>query len=1001
MKATARRMWFWGIGFGLGLLLLLTLNSSRAACDPQQPDETCSTTYTQIGEINPVSGRASSTDANQVGDQPRYIIDKARLATTGQLIYLDHKRIEEQAHMLLADNKQFRETISPHLGKPAFDRLIRQFDYAAGFNRVLTDTNETLQQRLDRADRELRKARDLYAYLAVYADEARFRADPVYAVPCGTPDDVIANTIDWCNFAARMRQSVREIAYLRMIFGQQFTVDSLGLHFDAGEIIGGEAFVRDEVRKLQMAVSQYELAQTAVTDGLYRNLGSGCYVADFYTTAEWSLLSRALDGKERAQFHIATRKSYLDDYGPESAQGDYHNSAADQYIALIGTAASAVRSPSGERCVRGTRPDGEIMREMVANILATRESSRQLREGRNIFGFDIHFTPARPYLTAIGSPDKGLWEEAMEAAQLAKTWQNDEISASRQFDQNEEVLKTAIRNTKDQYDARLRTLTGCSRNNLPSDEAFFTCVDTAVSKLQQCLQSVMEDSFNNCVAQAFPGLVRSAAEGIRSGYLRIRRVQASIDNIPKKIENERWRNTTVQHAIYTNGEEQSAHQFALSLANACSVGQSFSVSWGGTSAGFSLGVSINCNPLALNGEVGRLQKAMTRRQAIMEMQINDINSDAAVRNQLLELAELQIDREVAVQEFKALATQFEMLVDETKDVQIEAQRARAYLVQSPANDPSYRLVRDSARLRLASQLEYAARVSYMATRRAEYEYAARLNASNFRISDIYRTRTADDILRFLTRLRAVTDNLIISDAAIQQEDFKVSVALHVLGLTDQSLGLIGDAARAERLRRFRAWVAQNTRIGTNGKPVLSFKFTTSIAGKGIFSNVIQEGYDRFWLHKLAGIGQPKAGNIGFGMNLISAQAGNLRYRRVVVTQAGVTHLRTASGCIFDYHLIHPAALLGLEWPANQPAEAVTTDFKAHINNAGGERTPAFLARPVSASDWQVDIFAGTPEAGLSDMDLQQLTDIELHFSTTRASRQPGEPHPSNCVRGDF
>ena len=182
--------------------------------------------------------------------------------------------------------------------------------------------------------------------------------------------------------------------------------------------------------------------------------------------------------------------------------------------------------------------------------------------------------------------------------------------------------------------------------------------------------------------------------------------------------------------------------------------------------------------------------------------------------------------------------------------------------------------------------------------------------------------------------------------------------------------------------------------------MLTFNFTTSAVGNGLFSNVLLQGFDRFWLHKLAGIGQPKAGNVGFGINLASAQAANLRYRRVAVTESGLVHLRARGGCILDYRLIHPAALLGLEWPGNQPPESATTDFKASVNNANGERTPAFLGRPVSATDWQVIVFAGAPEGGLADLDLQQLNDIELNFSTTRGSRVPGEPLPSECVRVD-
>ena len=76
---------------------------------------------------------------------------------------------------------------------------------------------------------------------------------------------------------------------------------------------------------------------------------------------------------------------------------------------------------------------------------------------------------------------------------------------------------------------------------------------------------------------------------------------------------------------------------------------------------------------------------------------------------------------------------------------------------------------------------------------------------------------------------------------------------------------------------------------------------------------------------------------------------------------------------------------------------------AGVNGADGEATDAFLNRPVSASDWQVTISAGAPEAGSRDMDLLKLTDIELKFSTTRATRAPGEKDPGHpdCVRTDF
>jgi hypothetical protein len=381
-----------------------------------------------------------------------------------------------------------------------------------------------------------------------------------------------------------------------------------------------------------------------------------------------------------------------------------------------------------------------------------------------------------------------------------------------------------------------------------------------------------------------------------------------------------------------------------------------------------------------------------------------------VQNLILDQSELMIDAYSAQQQYYGKKAQFgALLTGLTADV-YELERQLAHFQHSPANDPGFRMVRDSSRVQLAKQMEYAARMSYLAARRAEYEYAARLSASNFRISDIYRARTADDIKRYLQTLLGVTNSLA-GGASYQTDpnDITISVAQHWLLLTDEALAKEGfttpATAQAERIRRFREWVAANTFINTDGKEMLQFSFSTSLLDRGLFSNVILQGYDGYWLHKLSGIRQPKLTSNGVSLKLVSDEP-NMRYRSARLTQGGLVHLQSHSGCTYDYRLMAPAVLLGLEWASNQNPEAATATFWANVNETypsttNGFRTSAFLGRSVSSTDWQVTIFAGAPYVGMADMDLQQLNDIELIFSTTYASRAPGEPEPSECTRIDW
>jgi len=671
-----------GILLGIALAVGLSLTSSAANCPDPNDDKTvefCSNNFRLTGSgLSAIGGRMVGAN-NTAADYPR-------LPAAGKLSFADMVEIEEEGDRLLQRNKQFRVDISPHLEKPNFDTLVRQFDYNAGFNRMYPEQGETLQQKLDQADRELRQARDFYAFLAVYADIPRFQS----TLSCPDPN----NKEDRCNFAARMRESLRETAYLRMIFGQQFTADSMGLHFDAGEIIGGEAFVTDEVRKLELASTQYKLAQQAVMEGTQIALGNNCFVADFYTEQEWALVSRAVEGFERAQHHIATRKSYLDGAGngPVAAENTYQNGAMIQYVQTIGVSGLQLRQAQAGSCAKGVRPDNTVVAEMVANMLDTRQSVRALREGRNIFGFDVRFTPARPYRTAVGSNDTGLYDEAMAAASQAKNWQNDEVASSREFDRKQSELQKEIENVRNSYDKRLTELTGCSRNQVGSDEAFFACMERAVPLLRQCNLNSDQATYNACVASVPTGLLRQGWDNLRSAQFRISKVQKTKDNIEFRTDNEENRNATITGEIEGNARFQSANQFILAQIESLSV-----------SGGFPAGASVSHNPMS--PWVGALRAAGTMRDAYSQMDIQGANSKAVVDNLALDAGELEIDIDVSKQEYNAQLTAFETMAAETTDLVIEARRARAYLQSSPANDPSYRLVRDSARLRLGIRIK--------------------------------------------------------------------------------------------------------------------------------------------------------------------------------------------------------------------------------------------------------------------------------------------------------
>ncbi|MEZ4672821.1 MAG: hypothetical protein R2932_01080 [Caldilineaceae bacterium] len=159
------------------------------------------------------------------------------------------------------------------------------------------------------------------------------------------------------------------------------------------------------------------------------------------------MLSRAAEGELSAAHEIGIRSSYLDinavDDVPRAqtaAVSEYRDGSADAYVKMIGLAGQAVlNNDQGIKPPRkGARPDNALISQMTLTMLETRRAATELRAGRNIFGFDLRFTPARGYHTAFGSTDKGLWEQAMDAANLGLQMQQQTENAERNFDLNQQ-----------------------------------------------------------------------------------------------------------------------------------------------------------------------------------------------------------------------------------------------------------------------------------------------------------------------------------------------------------------------------------------------------------------------------------------------------------------------------------------------------------------------------------------------------------------------------------
>ena len=143
-------------------------------------------------------------------------------------------------------------------------------------------------------------------------------------------------------------------------------------------------------------------------------------------------------------------------------------------------------------------------------MLQTHSRAREMAEGRNIFGFDITFTPARPYDTGVFNcltTGKGLFSEANCAALRAEEIQKQTENAERKFDQNQQNLVAQINQLNTGLNNDIANESGCFLQG-SDDAAFFSCAAEQI------------DLFRN-VTQPTPRPLKHASTILRSSPVAI------------------------------------------------------------------------------------------------------------------------------------------------------------------------------------------------------------------------------------------------------------------------------------------------------------------------------------------------------------------------------------------------------------------------------------------------------------------------------------------------
>ncbi|MBV7335946.1 hypothetical protein KFU94_48460 [Chloroflexi bacterium TSY] len=375
-------------------------------------------------------------------------------------------------------------------------------------------------------------------------------------------------------------------------------------------------------------------------------------------------------------------------------------------------------------------------------------------------------------------------------------------------------------------------------------------------------------------------------------------------------------------------------------------------------------------------ELGAINGVQALQNAIVQAEIANANSEATIRNLMLQQAEVMIELDIAIQEWNRLADEHKRLRERYHNLLNLRAQAQADLANSNLSNPAFRLLRDHTTVEAARSHGLAAQFGYLTAKALEYEFLARYPSLN----DIFKARTADDIDNYLKDLEAFRV-AIGSPGERNLFPYTISLAKDILGLSDENLdpteALTSNQLAQLRLDEFQRILAQNTITDTDSGAAVAIEipFSTSLLNDALFSPNI-------WNNRIAGVGLPQEvpNANGISLNVLTRQFGDIGTPAIQLTHGGHASYRTSIGEIVEY-VPENAKLSGYPVPRGFESKTKTATILASVNGNGrGKPSSALFNRSVAASGWVLRIDLHSPFN--KDLTVNQLEDIEISMDTT-------------------
>jgi hypothetical protein len=665
---------------------------------------------------------------------------------------------------------------------------------------------------------------------------------------------------------------------------------------------------------------------------------------------------------------------------------------------LLGAALGALQSPDDFEANDGPRLNvyTDQMRQLFRNL------------------DDPNFQPFGNTDQFIPPTDKPVAQyivDARDAAMSAITAEREYREQSRDNNRRQAELEEFFLR-EDEFLDVLRRVTGFTQNEVENTFGRLRTIDQ-----QRAFRQELEKRVGELLSQQYrPGLIPTVNLGdfgvqilsVQDAQFRIQQAYNTLQNIPRRIQIEEDRSSSVITLIYDANTRVNATEEALAWAGSFSVGASATIS---LPPAFT--ASVNFNPLS--SIVARLQRERNNIQAHQQAGIEGANSDAAVRTLLLDMdnAVIELDRSKVLfdQENTKLGLLFadvnKIIEDYSEAVALRENNAQLHYA-----NPQYRRWLNDAYGRAEARRREAIVNLYQLGRALAFWWTEdyrnpifngtglpgtsldRYNAANFpELSSVFSITTANELGDFYLLLRQWDDKLRASRAPTHQltqtRFYSLRDDILFRGLADAGVSL------NRRIRDFRDFLAANAFFAPGStsttRPGLRLDFPVSLESLDARQDWnVRVGYLSNYPDGVqAGVRVLIEADAGFNGVEPDAQV-DLTYFGVVSTTTYFDDPTLAKRTIVKWELPAPDS------PFAENRDELACTIPASINGRTRPNTSylcvSFRGKPIAATNWRLTIDSTRAINRL--VDISKIRDIRLVITETRG--RPVDPVTGNA-----